>query len=74
MKSLRFCLLLLLLLPAARAADRPPPPFDPALEDRSWLLSVLGYAYYWYLDDEFFSAVETSEPITLWLRSSSRIA
>jgi len=69
MKSLRFSLLLLLLLPAAPAAERAAPAFDPALEDRSWLLSVLGYAYYWYLDDAFFSALESGEPITLWLRS-----
>lgn len=67
MKSLRLCLLLLLPLPALKADDRPA--FDPALEDHAWLTSVLGYAYYWYLDDSFFASIGTGEPITLWLRS-----
>jgi len=69
MKLLRLSLLLLLVVPAGRAAERPAPAFDPALEDKAWLLSVLGYAYYWYLDDSFFSELGSGESITLWLRS-----
>ncbi len=67
MKSLRLCLLLF-LLPTLKADSRPA--FDPALEDKAWLTSVLGYSYYWYLDDDFFASLETGQPITLWLRST----
>ena len=62
-------LLLLVLLTSLRAA-----PVDPALQSRSWLMEVLTYSYYWYLDDAFFAETADTPQFEIWVRSTEPAA
>jgi hypothetical protein len=64
MKKLLFALGLLLVAPL------PAIPSDPGLEDRDWLMEVLLYSYYWYLDDAFFAATAEAPELEIWVRAT----
>lgn len=66
MKALCLTLVLAILAPVRGATALP---LDPALTNREWLLDVLLYSYYWYLDDAFFAEKAENKDAELWVRS-----